>query len=124
MMQTFKNRYWYSKDIAVVFPRGFTCTREEVAHCVLVLGCLLNALDHGFVGDRDDVLKDVYGPDKEPLSDLAELAYNHYKDDKSLMLGWIAWLLHSTYYGGDLDVDKAREAALADLAALKRTAGT
>lgn len=125
MVQAFKNRYWYTKDITVVLPPGFTGTKTEIAHCVLVLGCLVDAIERGVYAERDVLLKDVYGPDKEPLADDAQRAYHHYKDDRSIQtLGWIEWLLLSLYYGGVKrgDAIPPRELALADLASARAAA--
>ena len=112
MMQAFKNKYWYSNDIKVVLPPGSIGSKVEIAHCVLVLGCLIDAQERGVYSGshRDVLLQDVYGAgaDKMVLTDDAQRAYHHYKDDKSFALSWIEWLLLSLYYPDALDFDQSR----------------
>jgi hypothetical protein len=123
-MQMFKNKYWTTKDITVVLPPGFTGTKTEIAHCVLVLGCILNwktKLPVGFmgpIGDRIDVLKDVYGDDKDKvLAPDADRAFHHYRGGSLLLLEWIEWVLLNTTYPHVLHKDAAECPALARLLA-------
>lgn len=123
-MQAYKNRYWEKNNIKIVLPPGFTGTKVEIAHCVLVLGCLLNVKEklaergyYGYPGHRADVLKDVYAPDKD-LAPEADRAYHHYKCDGPLMLGWIEWVLLNNSYEDVLHKDAAEIRTLARLAAL------
>ncbi len=120
MMQAFKNKYWYSKDIKVVLPPGSIGSKVEIAHCVLVLGGLIDADEHSVRGGRAVLLQDVYGDgaDKMVLTDDVQRAYNYYKD-KTFAWTWLEWLLLSLYYPDTLDFDQsrllARDAAIMDL---------
>jgi hypothetical protein len=127
-MQAFKNKYWTTSDITVVLPLGFTGTKTEIAHCVLVLGCILTVKTNlpagymGHIGDRNDVLKDVYGDDKDKELALdAARAYHQYKGLGLMMLEWIEWVLLNTTYPHVLHKAptesraRARLHALADL---------
>lgn len=130
MMQAFKNKYWYSKDIKVVLPPGNVGSKVEIAHCVLVLGCLIDADERGVRGgsdrsvllhsDRRVLLQDVYGAgaDKMELTVDAQRAYQYFKD-KSFAWTWIEWLLLSLYYPDALESAQirleARHAAIMDL---------
>ena len=118
-MQAFKNRYWISKDIRVVLPPGFTGTKQEIAHCVLVLGCLIEAKERGVYGERDVLLQNVYGADKTPLADDAQRAYHHYKEDTAFTLSWIEWLLLSLNYSDVLHCEADQIRPLARLLAIE-----
>jgi hypothetical protein len=73
---------------------------EKVAHCVIVLGCLIYAKKHGInVSDHDAVFHGVYGKYKETYTDAAEIAYNHYKDKEIAELEHSEWVLATCYYG-------------------------
>lgn len=124
-MQVFKNKYWTTLDITVVLPPGFMGTKKEIAHCVLVLGCLINTKERlpagvlGHVGDRIDILKDVYGDDKDKeLAAEADRAYHHYQFDAPFLLSWIEWLLLANFYKDVLHKKEADIRPLARLAAL------
>ena len=117
MMQAFKNKYWYSKDIKVVLPPGSIGSKAEIAHCVLVLGCMIDADARGVRGgcggndrsDRSVILQDVYGAgaDKMVLTVDARRVYHHYKD-KSFAWSWVEWLLLSLYYPDALESAQIR----------------
>jgi len=73
---------------------------EKVAHCVLILGCLIYAKKHRIsVNDTDAVLDGVYGKYDETYTDAAEIAYNYYKDKELAELEHSEWVLATCYYG-------------------------